>query len=193
MALSNHALTTVAAVTEIIGEDAAGRTAVIEAFINQASRLIMNYCGREISPQVNAEVRSFEYDGSGLLDLGRSDLRSVTSISITRYTDDSWPTSTSSAVTNYQLMPMHRPEGAAKVLRLPKMDAGFYVVDITGNWGWTSVPDDIERACIRTVSHWFNTEILMQTPSAPDMPMPSLNLPFDVRMILNRYRRVRVG
>lgn len=126
-------------------------------YINWASDAIQNYTKREFVPQDNVD-RIFDWDGSSYIDLAPYELRTLTDIS---YESDS--TQVTVATRNYRLEPRGGTRQATFLsLHLapapipPLYDFG-YQLTITGDWGMSAIPADVEGACLLMVADlWRN-------------------------------------
>jgi hypothetical protein len=135
-----------------------------------------------------------------VLPFGQEDARTVTQVRIDTDTDD--PTTLED--TQYKLYPTRRRDGVATGLHLINIPGWsktvqawpqYREVEVTGTWGWPSVPEKVERACILLVmdllsrtSSWRNSDMdeLMPTPGGSAMPL-------HVRTMLSSYRRRSLG
>ena len=215
MPLNSDALTTVAKARTYIGDPNADTT-LVEILINSASRTIRQYTSRQFLPAEAASAKKFRYDGSGLLDMPFTELRSVSSIVV--YTDlptaDQVTLTPASGTTeaDWRLEPR---EGTTETTYLwlilptslpwkqdstsgypPPWTKGIQVT-ITGDWGANTVPGDVEEACLMAAAHRYrNPEgVTSRTLGAlsisdiPDAPNFSSSLPRAARYILNAYKR----
>jgi hypothetical protein len=150
------------------------RDALIDDAITDASLRIMEYCKREFSPQSAAgTARTFPIDwrsawsGGGPLgtfvDLSPYDLQTATSVILHPETGGSALTLT--AGTDYALEPIPSFYGVYYGLRvssyLPITSAfatqfGYAQIQITGTWGFPTIPAPVKRACIVTVASWVD-------------------------------------
>jgi hypothetical protein len=170
-AVSTTALTDLLSAREFVLEDATDDTQDfrLDRLINAYSRAIYKYTRREWRPQ-SSSVRSFSYDGSGVLELANpdSDARSVTAVTL--YTD--LPTASQVTLTapstsvegDWRLEPIGgTPEGTylridfTSLLQRPFNVGGFpgygssqyfqqridYKVNVTGTWGICATLADV--------------------------------------------------
>lgn len=161
---SGSDLTTVAAVRSFMQKPAGdtGQDTEIQNLVTRASGAIMHYTEREFAPATSTPTaRTFEYKGGGWLDVAPYDIRTVTQIRLD--TDESSPTTLTS--TEYRLYPYPARHGVYTALRL-----GPYLVhsrarwqqrlvEITGTWGFATVPEDVAHACIVTVAMWLRRDV----------------------------------
>ena len=169
--------------------------ALIEDMIPVASDLIERYCQREFTNQgTTASARLYRYEGRGVLNLAPDDLRSVTQIRIDTDGDD--PTTLTSS--QYRLWPTRAKDGVYThihlVLGASNSWPGYREVEVTGTWGWASVPDAVERATIlltmelisRTSSFRASSEFDTGSPVGPAIPL-------HIRSMLSSYKRYSAG
>lgn len=120
----------------------------IDDWIASAEQYIDNYCGRTFD-DVGEETRG--YDGDNTRELLVDDFYSLSKIEIydldgnKEYTVD----------TNYYAYPSNDSTKWRLVLdptESPYFIRGFQNVKVTANWGWQSVPKDIEIAATKLVA-----------------------------------------
>jgi hypothetical protein len=200
-------LTTLAAVQEHRQKlDTSNTTqdAIIGSLITVASDMIMNYTQREFVDVAGSgdtpTARTYRYEGRGVLPLGQDDARSVTQVRIDTDTDS--PTTLDA--TQWKAHPTRQRDGVITALHLigvsgPVQTTQAYPVyrevEVTGTWGWPSVPEQVERACILLVmdllsrtSSWRNDDSDGLLPSSGGVAMP-----LHVRTMLAPYRRRTLG
>jgi hypothetical protein len=208
-----------------IGENDASRDAFHQLSLDHASVAILNESDRDFGATNVTEDRTFFYDGRGILNI--DECSDVNSVEFQNYTA-ALPT------THWRA----RKEGPPAVtvfsyLELPRFTAqswrsfgqmgftrnldrfftqpgGFPDIEVTVNadWGWASIPGDIQRAVIWTaydmetvaggrsgdlagktvaeVSESYFAQQVQQVALSPDA------LPERARAIVEDYRRVRV-
>lgn len=156
--LATNALTSLANarlyVKRHVGADA--NDDLLTLLINGYSDAITRYCERQFKPAETPATKVFGYAGRGYLSLAPYDLRAVTSFVVggIDLTDETL------AVTEYLLEPQSKtPELTYLWVRLKARTLwptlGDFKVTITGNWGMTSVPDDVETACLSAVADGY--------------------------------------
>lgn len=161
----------------------------IAAMITAASDAIMREAQREFKTTTSGStVRTFEYKGGGVVDFAPFDLRSVTLVRLD--SDDSSPTTISSS--DYRLTPVNTPQGVYTGIQIEPMTAvtrgrfATRVLEITSaTWGFSAVPQEVQRACIITVAVWLRRDVTAYEnvlgpegeETAPrSLPMPALDL-----------------
>jgi hypothetical protein len=173
---------------------------LIGDLITVASDMIMEYTQREFAPQSNSTARTYRYDGRGVLNLAPDDARTVTQVRID--TDGDSPATLDS--TQYKLWPTRSKHAVYSHLHLigvpgravtTEAHPVYREVEVTGTWGWGSVPEPVERACILLVmdllsrtSNWKNSDVDSLAPSGTGVAIP-----LHVRTILSPYKRPSVG
>lgn len=163
---------------------------VIQQLITRASAAAEAYCSREFHATANT-TRTFNYLGGGSLFLAPYEARSISQL---RWdTDTTSPTTASS--TDYWL------DGIGptyQTLMLPSLSVtdtpgrvSRRTVEITGSWGFETVPYDVEHAVIVTVAMWLRRDVAaFSTTFSIDeqrLERPEA-LPSSVRGLLAPYR-----
>ena len=193
---SGSDLTTLEMVKLYLGIGNTDHDVILASLITRASVALMHYAGREFAPASTATTRDFYYDGSGLLDLSPYDLRTVTSITYdpsgdntTLVVDDDYTLGRSTSDAVYNAVTITGYSTAA-------------TVQIEGDWGFASVPVDVEHACILTVATWrsqiggaFKSSFFADPEGIPnDQPQAYAGgIPAAARRLLEPYMRMYVG
>lgn len=141
--------------------------AITATLISAASRAIMRHTQREFAPPATGKTREFENpaaracrDGltvdtsTAFLDLAPYDLRAFTSADGSSDDGVSW---TAIDRTSIRLYPRPAADGVYTALRLSSVS--YDLVRVTGDWGWDSVPEDVEQACVLTVAVWLRRDV----------------------------------
>ena len=134
--------------------------------INSASLRIMEYAGREYkSAAVGSTMRTFQITDGGCgydeVSFGSYDAQTVTVVTIDTQLGQTGLTLTS---TQYQPVPVQAWHGVYTGLHILSGATGYVVagsrraVNVTGTWGWPSVPGHIKMACAETVKEWLAGE-----------------------------------
>lgn len=166
----------------------------LETLIIQASPAIERRCSREFFSTPNA-TRSFEFtpECNGVLNLTPYELRDVSAVVV----DPDLEGGTTLTTSQYQLKPFPARDGTFFGLRLanlpvPNRDGSlpFFTrrVDVTGDWGMTSVPDDIQHWANVTVEAWAQLRREGVQPSESGLGLPPIGypLPLPVAQALDR-------
>lgn len=139
------------------------RDDLIEWYIPAASSAIIDEYQREFVPTSTAVTRRFEFSSYNHIDLAPYDLRSVTSVVIGPET--TVPTTlTTDQYTLWPVTPKHNVYTSLRLSRWVTLDPtswiryGTHYVDVTGNWGWPSIPPNVRRACSLTVASWMRRD-----------------------------------
>lgn len=197
--------------------------AMVTAMIPAASRAVATYTGRDFGSALVTETRTFQYDGSGFLDI--DDCVSVLSVSLTvsgavdavvlRDTEylPMPPRRDDSPVYYYILMPGAQYGGISGEMGFTRnldvyMAEGRYlgmppVVNVTAQWGWPVVPDDVKLATAWTISEWRarsdseglaseSIESYSRAYSRGEQGQEVFAVPSRVRDILAMYAKVNV-
>jgi hypothetical protein len=158
-------LCTLADVKLAVGIPSATTTSdtLINALIPDVTRAFASRFQREFAPPAgNPLTRRFRVDGN-VVDLAPYDLQSVSGAGIVL--DPAGTPSTLTVVTDYKLKPAPSMTGTYYKLHLAQglllwsqtvTDYGYAEVDITGTWGFASVPVDVNRAAALTVGAWMD-------------------------------------
>lgn len=183
------------------------RDELILAYIGDASVAIMREYEREFAPATTAALRTFPVDVSRVInhsitcDLAPYDLRSV---SLARLNPETATPVTLVANTDYMLMPFSPATGVYTSIAFRNTLAtfsqslylfGFLQLEITGNWGFATVPTDVRRACVLTVQSWVRRDTASFNLGADDarvvQPDISTNysIPFAARRLLKNFQR----
>ena len=169
------------------------QNALMGDLITRASRSILNWTGREFAPAGTA-ARSWWYYGDEVLSLAPYDFRSGT-VQIDTHTSSP---STLTENSDYYLEPLPAPDGVYQHIRFARGWCAYNQreVTITGNWGFSAVPEDVKHACVVTVGIWMRRDV--QAFSATfnvdegRLERPEA-LPSAVRATLGHYRRPGVA
>jgi hypothetical protein len=181
-----------------------GRDALIAELISRASIMIMEFAEREFFADGSlGSTRTFVYEGGGFLSFAPFDLRTLSSIVID--TDGTSPADTTLTADQYRLEPRQRRHGVytgVELRGLSPVSMNSAVdyrpsreLEVTGTWGFSSVPEDVQEATILTVMHLFRHygqaypadggfEVDLSSDGRRSMPFAAVE-------ILRRYRRGR--
>jgi hypothetical protein len=184
------------------------RDNLILGLIPVASQMICQWAEREFAPSSAAGVkRRIEIDSrslnSRIVDLAPYDLQTATLVQLSP--ESSSPT-TLTAGTDYELTPTVQPadEPVYTSLRLSNylnivptnlLRFNFAYMDITGTWGFPSVPAVVSEACSDAVSAWCRRDVSslgLQLQDgmtlAPEF-IASYDLPISAIRKIQNYRR----
>jgi len=187
--------------------------AVIQSLITRLSLAIKGYTSREFATTLTSPpntrrltVRPRRYrDGAYIVPLAPYDLQSATTVKL--HPETASPV-TLVAGTDYVLEPVDLPEGVYTEIRLSgalgvgssttAMRFGYAYLDVTGTWGFASVPADVKEACILAVSMHLREDVqgfgsALQPNSFGEGLNQPLALPPGIRGLLDRYRGVLVA
>lgn len=131
----------------------------IEVLCGAASAAITEHCQREFEDAGSA-ARTFEYRGGGYLSLAPYDLREVDEIKIDA--DEDNPTVLEAEEWR---LPAPLKDGVATYVRLApylihsRTRWQERLVEITGKWGFETVPATVKQAAIDTVAIWLRRDV----------------------------------
>lgn len=140
------------------------RDTLLAALITQASDAIMDEVEREFAPITTAAARTLRWDaGTRIVDLAPYDLASVTSVVLSPE-DAATSLTVGGAAPDVLFRPLEKPDGVWTSMQLSDLIQvrvstllfrfGFMQVQITGNWGFPTIPTNIVRATVVTVVSW---------------------------------------
>ena len=183
--MATQDLCTLAYVKTFLESTAANRDALIQQNITAASDAIMKEVEREFKTTVtNPATRAFRWDsGTSLgriLDLSPFDCQAITSVYLSpeganELLDPTIPdywgvpvgASATSAVTAGAVQ--GNQEGVFTGIRVSDLimvrvsnllfRMGFMQVQVTGTWGWASVPTQVQQACAVTAAEWTRKDV----------------------------------
>lgn len=173
---------------------------VISTLITSVSTQIIEWCCREFAPASTAATRRVKCD-STLVDLAPYDLRTATAVVLS-------PESASPvtlAATDYMLEPLNGATGGTYLhLRLSTalslysttwQNFGYALVDVTGDWGFATIPEDVKQACIEAVAVRLRRDVAAFSTTfnldESRMERPE-SLPASVCQALRQYKRMVV-
>lgn len=176
---------------------------VIQEYINEASELIIKSYRREFAPVTTSATRRFRVSTKGKINLLPYDLQSVSQVML--HPEQSQQIIASG---DYSLFPTTNYNGVYMSMRISPwiplvslnyLKFGYALVDITGTWGFPSVPAPVKRAAVITVRTWLRKDAKGMAGSAggqyysgQELPaeLPSTYaLPAAARKLLMPYKR----
>lgn len=191
------------------GQGATDDVALLTLAINGVSRAIIQYTGRQFFPET-AATKTFEYDGSGFLNLAPYELRTVTSATLGGIT---LTATTGAGDGDYVPMPRNKTVdgtylywitrgyfrlGPSHFLYSPVLKTRDVV--IVGDWGMTAVPDDIYLACLIGVADMYRNPEQAQSRGAGEFQLVEATrnpgeggLPEGVIELIEPYKRYRLN
>lgn len=128
---------------------------VIQALVTRASVAINHHCDRRFLPVETAAVKTFEYPGDGVLSVAPYDIQSVTLVRL----DPDLSPPTTLAATQYRLFPYPATDGGVYSGLLLRCIRGERLVEVTGTFGWSSIPEHVKQAAIVTVGTWMRRDV----------------------------------
>jgi len=179
--------------------------AIISALITQASAAIIRWTEREFAPITMGLTRTFEWPWeSALVSFAPFDLATLTSVHVDT---DIVVGGSLIPATDYRPWPANAKDGVYTGLRLRPLvfNTGRVMfperqVQVTGDWGFPTIPDAVRRACIITVNEWLRDRwmrdpgmtVELAAAGMPEAGRPSA-LPFAARALLEPLRRPSFG
>lgn len=165
---------------------------LIATLITRVSVKIMTDYGREFVPggpeslTFTAATRTFEYpwgeqypDGA-LVDLAPYDLRATVTPTVQVDTDQAQPLTLTSD--EFRLWPQPVKHGVFKAVKVQPIGATVGLVgwskrqiQVTGTWGFPSIPVDVTQAAASLVIHWLSANPALQRPGDLDAGAASTN------------------
>lgn len=175
-----------------------GQDTIIQSLISRASLAIMRYCDREFAPASSSgTVRKFVWDAkTDFLDLAPYDLQAVTLVRID--SDTSSPTTLTTD--EYRLWPRPNRDGVYQAMRVRPWTIvsptwqfpDVREVEVTGTWGFASIPEDVKHAAIATTAIWLRRDIAAFSSTfniTEDRVERPEFLPSAIARQLDQYRR----
>jgi hypothetical protein len=190
------------------------RDARYQQSIDQASTAVSTYTDRDFATATVTEQRSFEYDGSGFVDI--DDCSNITAVtySISGY-DTLIPTFEwrgepyGGAVFTYLVVPNWGPRFSPEMGFTSNIDVLYRegrftglgpTVKVDGTWGWTDVPDDVKRAVIWTAvsmadnpEPYISESIADYSHTSEARGLTEDAIPGRAKDLLAPYMRMKVG
>jgi hypothetical protein len=198
MAISNG-YATLATVKGVLRITDSNDDAILEQAIEAASRRIDGYCGRFFYSK-SATVSLFAL--TNFVCPTVNDLVSVTTLKTDDDGDGSFETTWTSGV-DYQLEPLDTSITGLPYRKVTAIGAKtfplFFVpnlpgVQIAGSWGFSSVPTDVEEACILlSIRGFARYNAALGVVGFADMAIQVRAIDPDVRDLLNQYRKMAVA
>jgi hypothetical protein len=181
----------------------------IGELIPDAAKAIQKETSRQFTYDAGPTTHRFQAypskrtaDGAVVVDLNPYDLNTPTAVVLNAEVS---PGTTLVADSQYTTQPTSKPDGVTTYLLLSPYQVlnsavlqrfGFCYLDVTGSWGFTTVPNDIRRAATLTVASWVRSDVAqMGFPDAGNIPgytppMPGFyTIPPAALRLLNPYRR----
>jgi hypothetical protein len=153
----------------------------ITAMLSAASLAIRNFTDRSFNTTTVTEQRTFEYDGTGYLDIDDATVITEVALSFTLGGDQ-----VLDSTYQWRAMPFGRPvfyylalsqlgwglgDGEMgfmynldRAVREGLVIAQLPIAKVTGTWGWPAVPEDVKLATLWTVEDWGAGEAGSTTP-----------------------------
>lgn len=186
------------------GASATGPVENLERAINAASRSIEKFCDRSFWSTASGVSRDFETCDPWVVEFGAfNDLTAVTAVVTDDAGDGTFETVWSS--TDYQLEPVNQtgPETrpwtsmravAARRFPRPTATGRTHRTRVTGTWGWSAIPADINQACVLLAARLYRRKDSPEGVTGwPDMGVMRIGRTDpDIVALLDPYRRTAV-
>lgn len=175
--------------------------ALIENSINSASRMIDQYCNRYFYSTSAGEVRYYQANDGFVCWI--DDAQSITTLETS--STDPLIFDTTWQAGDYQVLPANRWANGAyyPITGITATDnylfpvwAEMALVKVTGQFGWSSVPEPIKFACIIQASRLFKRlESPLGVAGVSDIGIMRVgaNIDGDVAQLINPFRLLRTG
>jgi hypothetical protein len=175
--------------------------ALLENSINSASRMIDQYCNRYFYSSSAGEVRYYKANDGFVcwIDDAQSISELKTASTDPLIFDTTWEAG------DYQVLPANRWANGAyyPITGITATDnylfpvwADMALVKVTGQFGWSSVPEPIKFACIIQASRLFKRlESPLGVAGVSDIGIMRVgaNIDGDVAQLINPFRLLRTG
>ena len=173
---------------------------LIEQELERASWLIMERCGRFLPTEDNADKR-FVIEGGRrpaggyTLDLFPYYARAIDAVVV----DPDGSSPQSLAVADFRARPVNALDGMYRYLKLPGATYAPETeteVEVTGDWGFTTVPGTVKQACEITVVEWLRKDVQAFSTTylaAEDRVDRPEAIPIAAKRMLHNYWRERQG
>ena len=175
--------------------------ALLENSINSASRMIDQYCNRYFYSTSANEVRYYQANDGFIcwIDDAQSISEIKTASTDPLIFDTTWEAG------DYQVLPANRWANGAyyPITGITATDSYLFpvwadmaLVKITGQFGWSSVPEPIKFACIIQASRLFKRlESPLGVAGVSDIGIMRVgaNIDGDVAQLINPFRLLRTG
>lgn len=201
MPLAAYALVTLEAAKSRLSVVDDDRDEALEGLINEVSRAILQATGREYAPPVTATRTVGIKNGSSTIDLYPYEARSVSSVTIAAGTDDEYVV----AAGDWQLAPITNPDGIYDRIVLASgisvsSQFGAVPVEVTGAWGWSAVPADVQGWVLEIVEDRWKQDFAFYADANGDFNSNPIEpasgpvtIPFRIRDEIEAAKRIRVG
>ncbi|TCW35302.1 putative phiE125 gp8 family phage protein [Laceyella sacchari] len=181
MAISPYALTTLANAKEYLQITDTSQDARLEILINGTTIAIENYIKRKVKERTFTDEA---YDGNGT-DLLFLKNKPVSSIASVKYVGN--------GITDILEMDNYRVDAHGRLYNASGWVRGFQNYLVTYTAGYSTIPDDIQLACLKWVEYLYKTDIASYS-SAFDQAGNSTQsphwIPTVIKELLSPYKRV---
>lgn len=204
----------VKALMQKTGPNAGNQDALIQTLITRASIKIMRDTGREFVPGgPNSEpfsqaTRTFEfldsdYGDETFVDLNPYDLAATQSGPLVVEIDTDTTSPTTLTTDQWRLWPRPASQGVFMAIKLLSMlgniaPVGFRnrQLQVTGDWGFPSIPFEVTQACAETVIWWLTAYPAARAAAGQDASQAVVSprsLPMSAVDLLSVFARTAIG
>lgn len=205
----------VKALMQKTGPNAGNQDTLIQSLITRTSVKIMRDYGREFVPggpnsePSSAATRTFEYQwgdeypGEAFVDLRPYDLAVSQPTPLVVVADTDQPVGYTLSTQEWRLWPQPPSQGVFMAIKVLPLNVKVGIVgwhkrqiQVTGNWGFPSIPFEVQQACVETVIHWLmaypaaraagQQDAAIAAPAPRSYPMTAIDL-------LQSFKRMTVG
>jgi hypothetical protein len=194
-----------------IPDTTVSKDALYQRCITAASTAVLNYTDRDFGSDAITEQRTYEWDGSGYVDI--DDAATITAVTLSLATvdtvvaTDQWRAEPlRGAVFTYVIVPSRYGFGSPEMGFTRNLDVyadeyscGYLppLVKVDGTWGWPTVPDDVKQATIWTAAAMSENVTPFITESIENYSRtvgtaPRQAIPDRAKDLLSQYQRQKV-
>ncbi len=173
---------------------------LLENAVEGASRRVDGYCGRWFYKTSSTALGVFAFDAYNV------PIRDIANTSVTVKTDDDGDgtyETTWTQNTDYQLYPLVATLNSQPYNRIVAVGAKSYpiflspskpLIEVTAEFGWNAVPDDIREATILLAMRGFaRLNAALGVVGFADMAIQVRAVDPDVRDLLNPFRKIAIA
>lgn len=204
----------VKALMQKAGPNAASQDPLIDILITRASVKIMRDYGREFVPggvnsdPFTATTRTFEYPwgeqypGEAFVDFRPYDLAVTQPVALVVQADTDQASPITLSTDEWRLWPQPPSQGVYLGIKVLPLNVSVGIVgwrkrqiQVTGNWGFPSIPPEVAQACEETVIHWLTSYPPTLRPDAYDSGSPVVvprSYPMTAVDLLQDFKRMTV-
>lgn len=161
---------------------------LLTLFLSSADQMIKSYIGRDI--EVKDYTEYLDWNAQKEIILANYPVNTLTSISRNTWTLQT-PIWEALEQTTYKLSP-----NVWKIFLVYALYRGFQNYKIVYNAWYSSIPADLQLACIKIASKYYNSRtsdwITSESVNGDSLDFDTYDLPNDILVILDNYRDINV-